>query len=346
MNQLNPTKIDALDAVVVVSPTCMGQEQKDQDRARWFKQLQVARDKMVDSFQTTLIAAHLTLVDDLVQVRILGCGDSAFFAFTADGDLLLSSLSDIGNLRNNNPRSITNTPSSPVKKINFGPGDHLLVKVHDDPKHQKYIQQCGIDPKFAKNWLVCSALDLCQPQDDDSYKGKTNDSSLTLKIGDFLLVPMHLSKMSPDYNYQAYRQCLFSHSIKLLTPEVQSQHHVSFDQRGAATAVLPDSVSVKAWRVIEDRFAQDSQYLLCSDGFYSCFTGPDELWHWLNTNKKLLQNPKQQQNIIKILHRELHRKCGDDDISFVWVYPKHLIEKQSVDSLIATEKQGTLCPSM
>jgi len=65
----------------------------------------------------------------------------------------------------------------------------------------------------------------------------------------------------------------------------------------------------------------DTNYVLASDGFYTCFPDPSSLWAWLCENETALADPEHQSALLQELHDQLNAKCGDDDISFIWVRP-------------------------
>ena len=76
----------------------------------------VVQRKRAKSFQTTIIAAH-----------VLKCGDSAFFAFSPEGQLLTSSLAFSTDSQDSKESSDTKHDSSFVPKhIAFGPGDEEI----------------------------------------------------------------------------------------------------------------------------------------------------------------------------------------------------------------------------
>ena len=59
----------------------------------------VAKQKRAISFQTTLVAARFVNRKKVVLAQVCKCGDSAFFAFSPQGQLLTSSLAFPSNLR-------------------------------------------------------------------------------------------------------------------------------------------------------------------------------------------------------------------------------------------------------
>ena len=214
------------DALTIVSPMMFGEDEKDQDRARWYRHGQIAcvcdgvsssphsdraaemvvsyapvmfdgrgpdnlrticdllmarrreyqqseitfpkgispamRDtlqkviweKQAISFQTTLVAAEITCSEKAVSVHILKCGDSAFFAFSGQGELLSSSLTS-----GPNNTAIWNKPdnrSRPFDGMSFGPGNQILVRIEGFlSNHRELAQRTQIQDKHLRNWLVC-----------------------------------------------------------------------------------------------------------------------------------------------------------------------------------------------
>ena len=90
------------------------------------------------------------------------------------------------------------------------------------------------------------------------------------------------------------------------------------------TAVLPDHVHTGQWSYFEERFPVDAFYLLASDGFYGCFSEPEDIWHWLIDAEDQLLDELERPRVMRTLHQHRHREHGDDDISFVWVTPESL----------------------
>lgn len=73
---------------------------------------------------------------------------------------------------------------------------------------------------------------------------------------------------------------------------------------------------------MQDRFALDTHFVLTSDGFYGCFENPADLWSWLIRHREGLQDPPERQELLDALHHTLQEGHSDDDISFVWVFPR------------------------
>lgn len=280
------------------------------------KMLQNAvQQKIMHSFQTTMVAANF-VTEDQVVARVIRCGDSIFIAFDSSGQLLTSSPS--------------NTKVSEVKKahrgdissqcnIDFGPGDEMLAKVLCTVSNQPQLgMRLGIDTKYMNNWLLCTALDRCSR---NSKEIVTKESSINLKNGDYMIVPKYLTGTVINTEFCNYIRFPYSRTIRFLNnlPE-----NVDFKQHGSATFVLPDHFYTGNWTYFQDRFPLDTNFVLATDGFYNCFNNSEDMWLWLNKHRENLKSTRRQELLMKMLHHNLHKKHGDDDISFVWVYPKQM----------------------
>ncbi|NLX15203.1 MAG: hypothetical protein GXY44_16365 [Phycisphaerales bacterium] len=377
---------EPFEALTVVSPMCMGDEEKNQDRAYWFapgavaalcdgvttsplaaeaaelvsksipilfqgpvgerlrvlcdllsarrmeamrsditppknappglqEMLQeVAREKMARALQTTLVALSLTAGDELILADLVLCGGSAFFAFSPQQGLLTSSLGG-------NPEETSSAEKS--RRIPFGPGDELLAKVvADGTRYPKLMRRNGIGKP--DQWLLCKPLDRC-----GSNKSK---GGLWLETDDLLLVPKYLAGTSQDPLLQGYRRFPFSKMIRVASDRRPLRPSISFNDRGAVTAVLPDHFYTGHWTHSQDRFPVDTHFVLASDGFYSCFENPDGLWQWLQSHEAALHQAKERQDLLARLHKQLHTKSSDDDISFIWICPRPSIGSRQANS--------------
>ena len=96
----------------------------------------VMQEKRASSFQTTLVAAEFVCSEKAMSAHILKCGDSAFFAFSNEGELLSSSLAH--GPHNNRATQNKHNHSSLFDGMSFGPGDEILVRIEgilcDDKK--------------------------------------------------------------------------------------------------------------------------------------------------------------------------------------------------------------------
>ena len=98
-------------------------------------------------------------------------------------------------------------------------------------------------------------------------------------------------------------------SSPLLDDESSPFGHVS-----PLTEVLPDHFRGEAPSHTEE-IDDDAHIVLCSDGFYDAFPNPGALFRWL------LQNGANPDPALGELHAQLDRHRGDDDISYVWLFP-------------------------
>ncbi len=282
---------------------------------------EVARENLARSFQTTLVAVGFVPTDDVILVSIVCVGDSAFFAFSADGDLLATSLPYRAQ-GNKAMRCDRATLSPPTLGIRFIAGDEILVKVVCDASERPSLaKRARLRVGSTGNWLVCVPLDQAGKRPARKNKPRPDqaeDAMLWLGPDDLLLVPKYLAEMPRDPRYRRYCRVRYSQAVRIL--KSASNRQLALQDKSSATAVLPDHFYVGGWSSFRERFPRDGQFVLASDGFYSCFSHPKELWRWLNANKADLSDKRKQSIVLEQLHRRLYSKAGDDDISFVWVF--------------------------
>jgi serine/threonine protein phosphatase PrpC len=284
----------------------------------------IAKQKLSKSFQTTVIAAKFIPEKSSVIADIIKCGDSAIFAFSSEGRLLYTSLDlaketqkDIGN-------GDEQTGSFVPDRILFGPGDELLAKVlcrlSDDTELSKKL---GFKNEYSQNWLVCTPLDgPCVEKVAEN--NKLYKHALVLMPEDRLLVPEFAVKTASTVNGQSYCSISYSNLIRPVTSEHSLFADVDINKENSTTLVLPDHFYCGHCDFIQERFPLDTHFVLASDGFYSAFTNSNQMWQWLQENKRNLRNEPTREEYLQELHTKLKKSVGDDDISFVWAYPsKH-----------------------
>ena len=397
---MKPYKVSttrAYKAVTVVSPMMLGDETKDQDRARWYEPgqiacvcdgvtsspdaaqaaelisslipvvfngsiheklamqcellmalrqeamengviflpgnippamqdmlLKVVQEKKANSFQTTMVAARFISDEKMVLADVIIFGDSAFFAFSPEGQLLTSSLTfpyDSQNHENYSP--VQSSPSSITKKISFGPGDEILVRIEGHLSDSLHLAElAGIRTEHTHNWLVCTAVDSCCGEGQDLDENLSDLQALSLKVGDRLLVPKYLYGTQLTSKDQQYRTLRYSSTLRPILSKESSSSINCFNTNGPTTKVLPDHFYRGCFDSFQDRFPPQSHFILCSDGFYGGFSHWQQVWTWLQENAAGLNDKNEREAILKKLHHDLHVRSGDDDISFVWVQPK------------------------
>jgi serine/threonine protein phosphatase PrpC len=277
----------------------------------------VAEERLAESFQTTLVAASFVQADDVILTRILTVGDSAFFAFGPDGELLVTSLAISDKF--NRPDNGTETRSQGrTHGMRLDPGVELLVKVVCNASERpRMSEQADIRPGSAGNWLVCIPLDEFDRDGLSTSRFGHPQSEHSLGPDDLLLVPKYLTEIPADPRYQAYRRIRCFRSVRIIGrsrwPSVDLQRF------SAVTAVLPDHFYTGKWSYSEERFPRQTEFLLASDGLYGCFSDPQELWQWFRTAAKGLTDDHGRSKLLRELHERRHGSQGDDDISFVWV---------------------------
>ena len=280
---------------------------------------EVAQENLKRSFQTTLVAAAFTRVDSEVEARVVALGDSAFFAFSPSGELLLTSLA-IGRTAPAEGIEVPGAlkPGTSKPWLRFGPGDELLVRaLCDAAERPKLAERLRIRPGSAGRWLVCMPLDCCRRDEATACSAEADAGSLRLGPDDLLLVPRYLTEMPIDPNYTAYRRVRFSKAIR--STAMPFPRTIDLQDKSVLTAVLPDHAYTGGWAYFRERFPQDAQFVLCTDGFYTCFRTPGELWAWLNERRDALCREETREELLAQLHRKLCERQSDDDISFVWV---------------------------
>ena len=278
--------------------------------------LDVTRERMKIALQTTLVAAAFTATDNGTVGDVVRCGDSAFFAFSPSGELLASSPAWAPT-----PAAVDACACSSSRGIRFGPGDKILVKVLGRASSRELAPQASqIRAKYRKRWLVCTPLDGCTECDPTAQQG-TELPTFWLTADGRLLVPEYLIGGAPRKCGEQYESVLYSSSIRLASNTQPAASAISFTGSGAVTEVLPDHYISDRWVHRQEHFPSDAQFLLASDGFYGAFDGPRQLWNWLAANKSALAQDKERSDLMLQLHERLQSKSGDDDMSFVWIFP-------------------------
>jgi len=282
----------------------------------------VIQEKRKTSFQTTMVAVKIKCDEKTVATHIFKCGDSAFFAFSHEGELLSSSLtnSPVNNRATQNKR---NNHYSLLDGISFGPGHQILVRVEGLLCHNKALaQQTNIGDTHLKNWIVCTPIENCGKVTYQIDNAQQPLPGLSLKPVDRLLVPRYLYGTKITSKGHRYYVLDYSSTVRVLSIEGELTSHSKIDQRGSTTLVLPDHFYKGYVESYQDRFPKGTHFVLCSDGFYNCFSDAKYLWQWLKNHAKTLSHKDERQSLLRQLHSQLDAKSGDDDISFVWAYPR------------------------
>ncbi len=293
----------------------------------------VMQEKKATSFQTTLVAAKLVCSEKAVSAHILKCGDSAFFAFSDEGELLSSSLTH--GPHNNRAAKGKRIQSPLFDGMSFGPGDQILVRIEGLLSNDKDLaQRAQIKYKHLKNWLVCTPIEICGCGARPIEKRSPALRRLSLRPAGRLLVPRYLYGTQLTSKGKRYRVLDYSSTIRVISMEGAGAKQNKITQRGSVTMVLPDHFYRGYVESYEDRFPLGTQFVLCSDGFYSGFSDARCLWEWIRNNASALSHKDERQPVLKRLHSQVNAKSGDDDISFVWAYPS----KSDVPGLSRTQK--------
>ncbi len=283
----------------------------------------VVQSKKAESFQTTIIAAQFVVDGQLVVVRVVKCGDSALFAFSPDGELLMSSLALVSG--HDVSRDLSQSHRHRLgrgKRLSFGPEDEILVRI-DGPlsEHKSLAHAAGIAPLHAGNWIVCTPVDS-SPRERTDALYLTEVQSHILVPGDRLVVPKFLyGKLLTSAGHQ-YLVLRYSSSIRVVSRCSDSTVTECLGGAGSSTLVLPDHFYAGAFDCFTDTFPEQTQFLLCSDGFYGAFSEWGQIHRWLDDNVNALDQKDQRQMLLEELHAQLRATKGDDDISFIWLKPR------------------------
>jgi hypothetical protein len=289
----------------------------------------VLREKRATSYQTTVVAVRLRPSESGVGVDILLCGDSALLAFSNDGELLYSSLAR-GAEHERERHHIFISDG-----WRFGPGDQLLVRVEGPlNNHEGLVARSGISEQHLANWLVCTPVDASS---DGKKDGSRRSDALVVTRQDRLLVPRYLYGWQLTSEDQKYRCLDYSSTIRIVTAAPQVILADGFEHRRSATMVLPDHFYCGHYDYIEDRFPCGTHFVACSDGFYSTIASASQMWAWLHENREVLASVQEREPKLRDLHQKLHEKGGDDDMSFVWMYPTSATTL--VDAGVAEEQE-------
>lgn len=278
----------------------------------------VARERMSSSYQTTMVSASFTFVDEQVSAEIVRCGDSALFAYSPSGELLLSSppLDAVADEREGHGSQNHDFTS-------FGPGDELLVKVLGTlTDHPEIASRSGVQARYASRWVVCMPLDQCE-RGNVTRRLKCDVAPLMLRPGTLLLTPRYNLERHAGVQDTVYRRLRFATAIRAVQPSdpVQDAPQVVFGAKSNLTAVLPEHVLSGRWVHRTETVPADTHFVLASDGFYGAFDSPGEQWKWLIRHGKRLCDHGSREQLLQKLHARLRSRDGDDDISFIWVSP-------------------------
>lgn len=284
----------------------------------------ICREKMESSFQTTMVGAGLVVTDSTVMATVVRCGDSAFFAFSPQGDALATSLPE---------PLLASVDEDLVYQGTFayGPGDEILARIVCSARDRRdLVREYGVRPEASGNWVVCAVVERLAGS--SSYRARTVDTRpvVHLRPGDLVLVPRYLVNPSYDIRYRDF--CILRYSSSLRCRGIRPATPERLSDKGVLTAVLPDSVFVSNWICFEDHFGLDAHFVLASDGFYSGFDNPSALWKWLQAHARDLSSQAGQCAAMEKLHSRLHARSGDDDMSFIWIYPRQVEVSTGGDS--------------
>lgn len=275
----------------------------------------LARERMSSSHQTTMVSASFTVVGDQLSAEIVRCGDSALFAYSPTGELLLSSPP----INAADERESHNLPTGDLNT--FGPGDELLVRILGNLSNLPAIaSRSGVRAQSASHWLVCVPLDRCECG-NATLRSRCDTLPLMLHPGTLLLAPSYNLERHASVQDAVYRRLRFAAAIRAVQPDdpVQEAPAVVFGGKSNLTAVLPEHVLRGRWVHRTEIVPMGTHFILASDGFYGAFDSPSEQWQWLVCNRKRLSDHGSREQALQELHARLRGRDGDDDISFIWM---------------------------
>lgn len=268
--------------------------------------LDTAQQKLAESYQTTFVSVKLEAGSDTVKMKGFRCGDSQLLVFSSSGKFLTSS-----------PQISQDSKSKHKKGIMFRPGDEILARVECNlNEYSDILDNIEIEKEYRKNWLVCSPVDQCRKASSESGE------LIRIGPGDKIIVPKYLAGGAMRVGKNGYVSIPFSRTVKLI-PSKRSFRTSSKFHSGSTTEALPDHFYTGQWVYIEDEFPIDTHFVIASDGFTECFGSPVEIWQWLNRYKSYLADTRKKMLLLKRLHLIRRKRIGDDDISFVWMFPKN-----------------------
>ena len=276
---------------------------------------EAAHEKIKSSFQTTMVAAQFEPQADAIKASVVRCGDSMFVALDPKSEPLWCS-----------PQSFGPAEPAPTQdggrwrsttEFAFGPGDEVLVTI--DPSLAQdpfWARRMQIAPGHGAGFYVCRVLEKCQPT--ASHTATDPVAAWVLRYGDRIVVPKYLmgrvTKAGGCF-------CAVVRYSRMIRSARGSSTPPRLCRGGAVTAVLPDHFHSGQWSYFDDAFPSDSQFVLCSDGFYGCFDDMSEMASWLKEHRQVILDPDKRTTILTELHGQLRQRGHDDDISFVWIFP-------------------------
>ncbi len=159
--------------------------------------LEAARETLLHSHQTTLVAAAFARGIDRIDVRLVTCGDSALLAYSPDGDLLFASVPVLGDPNSQNQRfaqagSVTDAlpdaaTSTRISERPGFPADTVFLMTSDG------LTQAFDTPKSLFEWFIgacreCPSASLLAPSPQpvaalqaahDRLKARSGDDDVT-----------------------------------------------------------------------------------------------------------------------------------------------------------------------
>ena len=206
--------------------------------------------------------------------------------------------------------------------MQLGPGDQILVRVEGVlSKYKELAQKTQIKNEHRKNWLVCKPIEVCSQGKHQIDICPVANRTLFVSPSDHLLVPKYLYGTQLTSKGHRYRVLDYSSTIRVISADGKDDSHSRIAQLSTTTRVLPDHFYAGYVESYQDTFPPGTHFVLCSDGFYGCFSDAKDMWRWLQDNAQALSHKDERKTALKRLHSTLSARSGDDDISFVWVYP-------------------------
>ena len=271
------------------------------------------QEQMHDAYQTTLVAVAVNRIEEQLEFDAVVCGDSAYFCFTADGEVLATSYAE---------KTKADLPPNDGRFQFVRYGDDLLLKV-TAPLLEVDIDidaYHDADHLRLERWYVAEILD--HHQGDANIAGAAQETGAWIAFDTPLLVPSYLLERRVPEHGANYQTVKFSRMLKWQSVSELSGANApspSLRDGGVMTAVVPDHAVNGHWQHHRELLPRDAHVVLCSDGFYECFDQPADLLAWLTSHEGALRDTAKCEASMQSLHRLRGERQGDDDMSLIWI---------------------------
>jgi serine/threonine protein phosphatase PrpC len=267
------------------------------------------RASLKTSYQTTLAAIRPKMERSHIAAKMVSCGDSGIFAFSPSGQLLFTTLKK-------ERKTTENLAHIGRKTFDFSPGDELMVESRGALVHYSRIVQ-KLNIQTPDNWLLCRVLRRME-KTSQSPNGSC-DGALKFHTHELLAVPRYLMTPVNSIRSRSLGRLHYSRFIHRISESWTDYSALTFNLQGHTTAAFPDAYRRNQYSIVDEYFSTDTDFVICSDGFYRCFSAPAQMWQWLAEHRNPLNLRASRKKLLDDLHGQLNQRCGDDDISFIWM---------------------------